>query len=727
MHSRVDMSAAISIVKSRVTFPCDVDLDKEAKRADALKEAAPTATADLRFQRLFVHRGLLLALMAFGYVLFFIDNIWSVAVEFRTYDSIKRCPDLGQPEFMNMSTSIRSFEYDYDYDYEDNSADEEENALLQTYYSGRWERCGKTEVGKQHRMYDTTDRAYGSYCFFSLGKGTTFVLIPLHNIATALNDDPSVTNITGFVDGRYDRVNETYAEQFSVYARTDPSLDNWYSEHIASASGNVFGEWASRYAASETFTPTCPSPGDSKETNLKQADGTTVLDTEYDFYGLPYEVRCFSDTGTHYFYYAQCSSSPCPALSSNPTVDFDNFDLESILYVTQETHASYPNQKIFSATNECGAYPTLSRDCCTSKEVMISAKNPPALVRVRKTIAIIKILMNGSSAAAATVAALKWTNLTLTRRLVVFSWLAPFIVSCLLAILPLATMAKLSSDQAYDDSLIKSIDDADVDGVIKFFKLLMPTQTGYLVETMQSFYTENRYAGREVSDLALQIEFRLKTMTATLIPLAMTALSLPGAVTKAAMQVKEFFPSVAWLGWLIRLLPMFYLPWASAVFCSMSQIFAGPFVTCAVVCFLTMRVIDLTYKARSHTGSYASYEEYRKARRPSRFMNFVLKSLLLATLAFLIAALLTDKYLKRLGIKSLVGEVENLGAASAKMIITSLIGFIAKGSNTVIMFTDILVLMTVYVAAAPTSEPDLKLAAMLRSVFDADAAPAQAI
>jgi len=358
---------------------------------------------------------------------------------------------------------------------------------------------------------------------------------------------------------------------------------------------------------------------------------------------------------------------------------------------------------------------------------MISARNPPALIRVRKTVAMIKILMNAVSAACATLAAVKWTNLTLTRRLAVVSWLAPFVVSCILAILPLATMAKLSSAQAYDDSLIKSLDDADADGIIKYFELLMPDQTSYLVEMMQSFFISNRYAGHEVSDLALQIEFRLKAMTATLIPLAMTALSLPGAVTKAAMQVKEFFPSVAWLGWLIRLLPMFYLPWAAAVFCSMSQIFAGPFVTCAVVCFLTMRVIDLTYKAKAHTESYASYEDYRRARRPSRFMNFVLKSLLLATVAFLIAALLTDKYLKRLGIKSLVGEVQNLGAASAKVIITSLIGFIAKGSNTVVLFTDILLLMTIYVAAAPTTEPDLKLAAMLRSVFDGDAAPAQAI
>jgi hypothetical protein len=138
-------------------------------------------------------------------------------------------------------------------------------------------------------------------------------------------------------------------------------------------------------------------------------------------------------------------------------------------------------------------------------------------------------------------------------------------------------------------------------------------------------------------------------------------------------------------------------------------------------------VIDLTYNAHSHTNVYSSYQDYRTARRPSLVVFIVLKLLLIASVVFLIAALLTDKYLKRLGIKALLGEVTNLGAESAHLIISILIGFIAKSSNTIIMFSDILLLMTVYVANASTSAQDLRLAAALRRVLQGgidDLAPA---
>ena len=58
---------------------------------------------------------------------------------------------------------------------------------------------------------------------------------------------------------------------------------------------------------------------------------------------------------------------------------------------------------------------------------------------------MIKILMNGLSAVAAIVAAVKWTDLVLSRRLAVVAWLAPFVVHSVFDALPLATMAKLSS------------------------------------------------------------------------------------------------------------------------------------------------------------------------------------------------------------------------------------------------------------------------------------------
>ena len=130
-------AAVVAIAKSRATFPCDLDLDKEAKRAGVLEQKNPLVAEEPAFQRLFVHRGLPLALMASAYVLYLFDNVWTITNEFKTYDSIKRCPDLGEPEFTNMT--IGTFD--------------DENADLNTYYSGRWESCGATENGKQYRMH----------------------------------------------------------------------------------------------------------------------------------------------------------------------------------------------------------------------------------------------------------------------------------------------------------------------------------------------------------------------------------------------------------------------------------------------------------------------------------------------------------------------------------------------------------------------------------------------
>lgn len=361
----------------------------------------------------------------------------------------------------------------------------------------------------------------------------------------------------------------------------------------------------------------------------------------------------------------------------------------------------------------CGAFDPLSRTCCTSEQVLTSAKNPPELVRVRKAVAIIKICMNALSAFAAIIAAFKWTDIVTSRRLATTAWLLPFVVSSVLAMMPLATLANLKSAQAYDDSLIKALDDVDVDGMVKSVALLMPDQATYVSDTLNNFYYDNRQTGRDVSEIALEIEFRLKTMTGTLIPLALSALALPGAITAASIHVKELFPSSAWIGWLIRLMPIFYLPWASAIFCGLSQIFSGPFVTCAVASFLLMKVVDVGYNPRAHTVSYKSFEDYRTARRPSKLTFVVLKTLLLASVGFIIAALSTDKYLKRIGIKSLVGETQDLGAETAHFIINFLIGFVAKSSNSVVMFTDVLLIVIAFVARAPLSVEDERIATAL--------------
>ena len=69
-----------------------------------------------------------------------------------------------------------------------------------------------------------------------------------------------------------------------MYFRTDPSLSNWYGEHISNASGWVFTEWTTQCTADNTYVPTCPSTNDGEQTAL----GFT---STYDYYGTNnYEV-----------------------------------------------------------------------------------------------------------------------------------------------------------------------------------------------------------------------------------------------------------------------------------------------------------------------------------------------------------------------------------------------------------------------------------------------------
>lgn len=395
---------------------------------------------------------------------------------------------------------------------------------------------------------------------------------------------------------------------------------------------------------------------------------------------VKYDIRCWTyvdgtDKTDFWYYWPQGDTHDKTLFST-----FDDFFLYARDYVIFVTS---PNN--WAAHDLCEAFPPLSRPCCTSDQVATSARNPPELVRVRKAVAIIKICMNALSAVVAMTAAYKWTDIVTSRKLATTAWLLPFVVSCVLAMMPLATLANLRSAQAYDDSLIKALDDVDLDGMVESIALLVPDQSTYVIDTMKKFYYDNRQTGRDVSEIALEIEFRLKTMTGTLVPLALSALALPGAITKASIHVKELFPSSAWIGWLIRLMPIFYLPWAAAIFCGLSQIFSGPFVTCAVASFLLMKVIDVSYNPRAHTASYKSFEEYRAARRPSKLTFVVLKTLLLASFSFIVAALSTDKYLKRIGIKALVGETQDLGADTGHFIVNFIIGFVAKSSNSIVM------------------------------------------
>ena len=662
----------LNVFKARTSFPVDLDLDKEQAHAKYLKEKY--GVTEPRIQKSIIHRGFLLKLMAVFYTLFLFDNCWTITTEFKSYDDIKRCPELTEPEFLNT-----------------------EELELESYYTGYWESCGAETPNKQYRYVGqngTSVKATGSQCFYSEGRGYTHIAVPFTNIKTSTVSDWN-NNMAEFQNKKYDQVNENTVEDPSVFVMYAPSMKKKYSTLVTEASKKLFATWKSSVTSNPSYTPKC----ESDHVNIAGADFQSQSGDET----TNYNMRCFTDSeGEAAWYYWESNWG-----DSDPGDEqWEDWDL--VLYYTH-------NNNSYTGQSTCGDLPAIERDCCSSEEVLISSKNSPKLIKVRKAMAIVKIAMNALSALLSIVAAFKWNELALSRKCALGAWLVPFVVSCVLAMLPLAAFADLKSAQLYDDSLTKSLDDADVDSIVKYLNIMMPEPTQALHSVLKSFINDNKDSGHEVSDMAMQVEFRLKTMAGTLLPLALTALALPGGITKASIQVKELFPSITWIGWLIRLMPVFYLPWAAAIFCSLCQIFAGAFVTCAVACFLLMKVIDLSYNPSVHTKSHISHEEYRKARAGSKAEFVVLKILLLCTVVFLILAMLTDKYLKRLGLKAMLGELgNNLGPETGHFIISFIFGFIAKSSNTIVMFTDMLLVMVSFIAISETQKDDQRAAEALK-------------
>ncbi|CAL6340340.1 unnamed protein product [Bathycoccus prasinos] len=103
-----------------------------------------------------------------------------------------------------------------------------------------------------------------------------------------------------------------------------------------------------------------------------------------------------------------------------------------------------------------------------------------------------------------------------------------------------------------------------------------------------------------------------------------------------------------------------------------------------------MKVCEVTFNGVVHTKNHKSCEEYRKERSGSFLSFVVIKSLLVMTVGFFIAAVLTDDYLKTYGIKAIVGEVSNIGTGTVHFLFSFIFAFLAKSANTIVMFTDLL-------------------------------------
>ena len=678
---------ALLALKSRFSMLTDVDLAKPEvkKRAEVVEKDCAANTPLL--QRLLVHRSYMLSLMAVMYTIQLAFNIWVVKEEFDTYNSIKRCPTLPEASFLT------------------------EPLKDNTYYTGWWEKCGASEDGKQYRVSgkDAT-RSTGSYCFYSLGVGESYTMTPLTTIAKT-----DVSNVQQYTAKGLDLINATTVNDYGVYIKTDPSesLTSWYSNHTARAAEKVFSVWAAAVAADPTFTPKC--------TNAK-IDLSSPDEDDFGYFtenGEEYEIQCFIDeedpdnTHNKWYYWTK-----------GQDYDEDLFDYDSIfLYTKIWESADSPG---FTAANECGALPDLVRSCCTSKEVLHSGKNSPDLIRVRKGISLVNVIMNGASAFFALYGALNWKNLRVSQKCVLYAWLTPFVVACVLGTLPLATMAKINADKIYDDTLIKTVDDAAFDSLVSYFNILMPAEAENLVETLQYFYDETQYSGRLVADIGAQIEFRIKAMVGTMLPLAITALTLPVSIEKAAVSAKEMFPSAVWIGWITRIMPMFYMPWAAAMFCALCQIFSGPYITVAFMSLLMAKIVSFAHNPGAHTKPYTTYEQYRAARKPTKRTSIVLMALFVSAVGFFIAALFTDKYAKLIGIVALIGEIDAsmFKSLTARLIITIVVSSLAKSANAIVMFNDIFTNMVAAVAGVPERKEDTQNTLALKKMLSGnDTAP----
>jgi hypothetical protein len=96
------------------------------------------------------------------------------------------------------------------------------------------------------------------------------------------------------------------------------------------------------------------------------------------------------------------------------------------------------------------------------------------------------------------------------------------------------------------------------------------------------------------------------------------------------------------------------------------------------------------------------------------------------TVGFFIAAVLTDDYLKTYGIKAIVGEVSNIGTETVHFLFSFIFAFLAKSANTIVMFTDLLLIMVAFIATSNPSGDDETNAVALKVVLSKEHAVAPA-
>ena len=457
----------LAVLKARFSFPVDCAIDEQSE-----KELAAKGYVGSKLQRLVAHRRALLTFMAIFYTVAFCDRIWTLNTEFKTLNDVRRCPESGQTDVLSKSL-------------------EQLLSVAPAFGGSRWGECEADHYQYRYNENCTeTGEAGEEVCVDVKAAETTCIGRPNDQLAI-------VTPFSQFIKV----IDENAGDSFLYTTETssaDPPVGFTINDSIF-----ALGELMVYWLGDDPDNPVYP------ECATNYATVTTFTNVDGD--GLDYNIKCFTNAtmggGFDSSWYVEQVGATNTYTDANPFTSFD-----TVVAYTSST-------KVSTAATCGGAYPTMSRPCCTSEEVLKSAKNPAELVDIRKNISIVNLVLSGVSMLSAWIATYKWDDMRRSQFFAAASWVAPFVVSCFLAMMPLAYLADMDGKKVFNDVLNKNLEFADIDDGIKFMNAVTPASTdeygsreGIIVPIL-SFRTENKVYVEDVSNTAIDIEFRLTPLS----------------------------------------------------------------------------------------------------------------------------------------------------------------------------------------------------------------------
>jgi hypothetical protein len=105
---------------------------------------------------------------------------------------------------------------------------------------------------------------------------------------------------------------------------------------------------------------------------------------------------------------------------------------------------------------------------------------------------------------------------------------------------------------------------------------------------------------------------RLVSMVYSTVALAPLALSLLPGIARGALFAKLVRPSSALPGWIIRLVPVFYVPMVSVILLAIVQLFSDGLFSLAILVFTGNAMLPLVFPSDSLTASYTTTAKFRE-------------------------------------------------------------------------------------------------------------------